>query len=193
MGMLYLRWLRAEENNHSGQHRAAYDVLAWGLWQESGIRHAWLERQDRGKPFLPMHPQVHVNVTHCRFLAAAAVDAAPVGVDAEPVRPLRERVLERACAREEQDWALSQPDPDYAFIRLWTAKESYVKATGTGIGVPLQEITFTLTEESIRSRMDVGFTQLLLPEHVITICHKTGKGQVLTLCPKEEWICWNWI
>ena len=81
--MLYLRWLRAEENNHSGQHRAAYDVLAWGLWRESGIRHAWLERQDRGKPFLPMYPQVHVNVTHCRFLAAAAVDAAPVGVDAE--------------------------------------------------------------------------------------------------------------
>lgn len=191
--MLYLRWLRAEENNHSGQHRAAYDVLAWGLWQESGIRHAWLERQDRGKPFLPMYPQVHVNVTHCRFLAAAAVDAAPVGVDAEPVRPLRERVLERACARGEQDWVLSQPDPDYAFIRLWTAKESYVKATGTGIGVPLQEVTFTLTEESIRSRMDAGFTQLLLPEHVITICHKTGKGQVLTLCPKEEWICWNWI
>ena len=110
--MLYLRQLSAEENNRSGQHRAAYDVLAWGLWRESGIRHAWLERQDRGKPFLPMYPQVHVNVTHCRFLAAAAVDAAPVGVDAEPVRPLRERVLERACARGEQDWVLSHPVVD---------------------------------------------------------------------------------
>ena len=95
--------------------------------------------------------------------------------------------------RTEQGWVLSQPDPAYAFIRLWTAKESYVKATGTGIGVALQEITFALTDCSIRSNQKAGFTQLLLPEHVVTICHQAGKGQVLTLCPKEEWICWNWI
>lgn len=191
--MLYLRRLDAGEDQQAGQHWAAYDALSWGLWQEYGLRHAVLERLERGKPFLPGHPAVHVNVTHCRGLAGAAVDAAPVGVDAEPVRPLRERVLRRACAREEQEWVLSQPDPDYAFIRLWTAKESYVKATGTGIGVPLQEVAFTLTDGSIRSRMEAGFTQLLLPEHVITICHKEGKGRVLSLCPKEEWICWNWI
>ena len=191
--MLYLRRLPDGENHRAGQHRAAYDALAQGLWREYGMQHITLARRERGKPYLPAHPEVHVNVTHCSRLAAAVVDTAPVGVDAEPVGPLRERVLGRACSSAEQGWVLSQPDPAYAFIRLWTAKESYVKTTTTGIGVALQEITFALTDCSIRSNQKAGFTQLLLPEHVVTICHQAGKGQVLTLCPKEEWICWNWI
>ena len=34
MSMLYLRRLPDGENHRAGQHRAAYDALAQGLWRE---------------------------------------------------------------------------------------------------------------------------------------------------------------
>lgn len=123
----------------------AYSLLAyaahrrWGLEQLPAIA-----RADGGKPFFPAHPHCHFNLSHRGTLALCAVDDAPVGVDIEVVRPHHPKLAERICSPEELAWADRQSDRTHALLRLWTAKESRVKYTGTGLTVPLRSIAVPL-------------------------------------------------
>ena len=42
-----------------------------------------IETEEKGKPFFPDHPEIHFNLSHCKYAVACALDRAPVGVDAE--------------------------------------------------------------------------------------------------------------
>lgn len=96
-----------------------------------------LERGERGKPQLSTG-ELQFNLSHSGALAAVAVSAEhPVGVDIERLRPLEPIALARRfLAPEEADSLVAVPKAQQgaAFLRLWTAKEAYVKALGTGIG-----------------------------------------------------------
>lgn len=72
----------------------------------------------------------------------------PLGVDAEQIRPLRERVLRRVFAPEEVAAVGESASPDEMFFRFWTLKESFVKAIGIGISYPMQEVRFQLTPQA---------------------------------------------
>ncbi|MEN9213821.1 MAG: 4'-phosphopantetheinyl transferase superfamily protein [Gloeomargarita sp. DG02_5_bins_242] len=78
------------------------------------------------------------NVTHSRsLLVFACSDRFTVGVDVEYVRPLHAlaRLVQRYATPGEQDDYRRLPlaaQPRY-FLELWTAKEAYSKALGTGL------------------------------------------------------------
>ncbi|MFJ9641013.1 4'-phosphopantetheinyl transferase family protein [Streptomyces sp. NPDC101178] len=81
-------------------------------------------------------PPLHFSLAHSRGLVAVAIAARPVGVDVERL-PSPETV--GACARalhpgEQAELAAAAPDERRAhFGRLWTRKEAYLKALGTGL------------------------------------------------------------
>lgn len=94
------------------------------------------------------------NLSHTQSLLACAVTInSEVGIDLEE----RDRKLSRnlmALARrrfspEEADWLACFEDPveqHQRFMQLWTLKEAYVKALGTGIReTPLKDFSFALT------------------------------------------------
>jgi 4'-phosphopantetheinyl transferase len=80
----------------------------------------------------------HFNLAHSADLALLAVTrAGPVGVDVERLRPLTYagQVVSRFFSpREDAAFRVLPEDqkPD-AFLRLWTRKEAWLKATGEGI------------------------------------------------------------
>ena len=123
----------------------AYALLAcaarrlWGLAQLPAIA-----RTESGKPYFPSHPNYHFNLSHSGSYALCGVDDTPVGVDIEAIRPHHPNLAGRICSAEELDWLDSQPDRECAILRLWTAKESRVKYTGTGLTVPLRSISVPL-------------------------------------------------
>ena len=59
--------------------------------------------------------------------------------------------MDKCCTKDEQAWIQSQPDKEMAFVRLWTAKESYVKWSGEGITFPLKNIAVHRRENGIAS------------------------------------------
>jgi 4'-phosphopantetheinyl transferase len=102
-----------------------------------------------GKPLLDpaftARPPLHFNVAHSGpFVALALATSGPVGVDIEMMRPLpglaelaarvlsagELRVLEMLPARIRSE----------AFFAAWTRKEAVLKAMGTGLGFPLDQI-----------------------------------------------------
>lgn len=124
------------------------------------------DRTDRGKPFVanPVVTQnelkFDINISHsgdyCALASVAAKDDnCKVGVDVMKIeysgqqnnRPLHDffRLMNRQFSQSEWHFIDSGSDNHQKlsrFIRLWTLKESYVKADGIGIAFDLKRISF---------------------------------------------------
>jgi 4'-phosphopantetheinyl transferase len=92
-----------------------------------------------GKPRLEGHTGPCFNVSHAGDVVVVALSDREVGVDIE--RGGDCAVLDAAavaCTASERAAldVVSSADRADAFLRLWTAKEAYLKATGTGLAVP---------------------------------------------------------
>ena len=74
-------------------------LLRQALWEEYGLTELpRIETGEKGKPFFPDHPELHFNLSHCQTAAACALDASPVGVDVQELRPLRRAARPLAAA-----------------------------------------------------------------------------------------------
>ena len=90
---------------------------------------------------------VEFSLSHTDRLALVAVSAAEVGVDVEITRqaPLADGLIARCLTAAEQAAvehaavAVSD-DTTAAFLRYWTAKESYLKGLGIGLAEPLGNV-----------------------------------------------------
>lgn len=159
--------------DRAGQHAAAHALLEEALGQASPV----LLRLPGGKPVLRDFPELHFSLAHCPGLAACLVAPVPCGVDVEAVRPLRERALRRAFTPEEQRQVRGSPIPDETFFRLWTLKESFVKATGEGLSYGLRRVPVSLAPGPAPRSLSPGwvFWQDLLPGgFVAAACFQTG-------------------
>jgi 4'-phosphopantetheinyl transferase len=90
-----------------------------------------------GKPRLPEHPQLDVSVAHTgAHVAVALARGARIGVDVEQIRDVDVDGLARSAFSGEEAAELAALPADgraAAFFRIWTSKESVVKALGVGI------------------------------------------------------------
>jgi len=105
----------------------------------------------RPEPANPGVDELRVNLSHTRGMAAVVVaDAIEVGVDVEYVTP--------------EDWIYETIDTVFSvdectsllrldeesrrerFFLYWTLKESYIKARGMGVSLPLTEISFARSD-----------------------------------------------
>jgi 4'-phosphopantetheinyl transferase len=96
---------------------------------------------------------LHFNVSHTRSLIALAVSReAAVGVDVENVSSrvvtidIAHRFFSRAEAAE-----LGSLEPhrqQHRFFEYWTLKESYIKARGMGLRIPLDKFTFSYPSDT---------------------------------------------
>lgn len=86
----------------------------------------------QGRPYLAGGPQF--SLSHSGAWAVLAVDAQPVGVDIELIRPRSAALAPRVFAADELAWL--QTSPLENFYVLWTRKESILKATGLGLTLP---------------------------------------------------------
>ena len=94
---------------------------------------------EHGKPFLPEAPGFCFSISHSGNLVMAASTDSEVGCDVEMIGQGREKIAERFFSEEEKEYlgVLTEEERNGAFYRLWTAKESFLKATGEGFALPL--------------------------------------------------------
>lgn len=105
---------------------------------------------DFGKPLLSNPLHLHFNISHSGKWIAAIIAAAEVGIDVEEIRPIDLLIAQRFFTAEEYSQLTAVPEPDRTafFFTLWTLKESYVKAVGEGLRIPLNSFGFHVDEGS---------------------------------------------
>lgn len=135
---------------------------------------------DYGKPYIKNHSDIFFNISHCHELAVCAIEKSEVGIDAENIRPWLPRVAKRVCSERENSILEKAENKNEAFFRLWTLKESFVKAIGIGISYPMKTCEFLIDENEFTSIGCDGysFTQIILNDKFIcSLCLKTEKKQ----------------
>lgn len=98
-----------------------------------------LERTEGGKPFIL--GQADFNLSHSgEIVMLAVVDEGTTGIDVEKIRPIEmddfSRILPEISLLEPFD----TPDRLNLFYALWTKKEAVLKAEGSGLLVPLNQV-----------------------------------------------------
>jgi 4'-phosphopantetheinyl transferase len=87
------------------------------------------------------------SLSHSGDVAVVAVAGEPIGADVEHARPRRylDAVARRVLRDDEfSSWAaLAEADRVVAFLRVWTAKEAYLKLLGVGITRALRDVDVT--------------------------------------------------
>lgn len=98
-----------------------------------------------GRPYAVNAAPWHFSLSHTRRLVACAVtEAGAVGLDVEPLSRAveAEAIAQRFFAPAEAQ--LVATGGRMVFLRLWTLKEAYLKATGAGLAGGLHTCCFTL-------------------------------------------------
>ena len=110
---------------------AAYSLLQRALMLEYGIDGMPVfTYDDKGKPLLQGHPDIHFSLSHCHEAVAVAVSDHPVGIDIETTGHYSAEVARRVMNDDEMREIEASAQPEVAFTRLWTMKESLYKLTG---------------------------------------------------------------
>lgn len=102
-----------------------------------------------GKPALHQDKSLHFNLSHSGEYALCGVAKQVLGVDIELLRPMDrlDGLVQRCLAPSEQRALLQTPTSEQStgFLKYWTCKEAYLKATGQGISESLTAIEVDLT------------------------------------------------
>jgi 4'-phosphopantetheinyl transferase len=122
----------------------SYLILKSALKNEYGITDPLeYEYEEKGKPNILGHADIHFNISHCKNGVVVAVADAPIGIDIECIERMDLKVARRVCNEEEYDNIIKSKDPKLEFCKLWTIKEAIVKQSGQGISTNLKNIIST--------------------------------------------------
>lgn len=109
-----------------------------------------LRRDFRGKPYAASLPhQLQFNIAHTNDIFIMAIADNEVGVDIERINrtPININRLLKKFTPSEASFVQNAPDPNTAFLRLWTRKEAFLKCTGEGIRGGLASFEVSLDDE----------------------------------------------
>lgn len=142
---------------------AAYRLLQQALLQEFGIdERPVLVYNSKGKPLLAGHPGIHFSLSHCHAAVACAVSNRPVGIDIETPDHYSPEVARRVMNDDEMREIEASAQPQVAFTRLWTMKESFYKLTGNDANGD--------TPHLLAGASRCHFSTIVHPSYVCTVC-----------------------
>lgn len=143
-------WLTDDERNRftelSDTRAAEYINSRW-LIRQAISRASEVEPNQcqpvAGRPTVSANPPGwHLSLSHSHGLSACStLWGSAVGIDIEPSKrhPHWQKVVKRWFSPIEQEWLFQEDDP-HSFLRVWTLKEAWLKATGRGIAGNLQTL-----------------------------------------------------
>jgi 4'-phosphopantetheinyl transferase len=102
------------------------------------------ELNEFGKPSLmKSEGDFHFNLSHSGDWVVCMLDSYPVGIDVEEIRPIDISLADRFFSPKEVEELRAEPIKDKLakFFETWTLKESYIKAVGKGLSIPLNSFS----------------------------------------------------
>lgn len=135
-------------------------------------------KNEYGKPYLEGKEEFNFNISHSGDWVICAIDCDSVGIDIEEIKPIDFDIARQVFTESE----LKELDVREGFEKLeyfysiWTAKESYVKALGKGLFIPLDTFEIVINDdEAILNdcKKDFLFKQYNMDSNYkVTVCSK---------------------
>lgn len=115
---------------------------------------------EHGKPYL-RNGGVYFNISHSADTVACAICDDEVGLDIQYITEYKPELAARFFAEDECAYVESGADRNAAFTEIWSKKESYIKALGTGLITPLA--SFSVLHMS-------GLFYTVLGDYSLSVC-----------------------
>lgn len=175
------RFRREEDSKRWACYRAALKLTLASLLEVSPLDIEF-RLNPSGKPELKTRfSSLHFNLSHCDDLAVIATSRlCPVGIDIERqhrAQDLHECESTICHPAEIPMLPIAQEQRAAALLELWTAKEAFLKAIGSGLSNPPEEIVIRSAGQTItaitRDGMVLPLTRLhhsLLHDHSVHLC-----------------------
>ncbi len=140
----------------SAARRERIERLQSPLGKKQGAGAELLLRYALGRLGIPALPEIRADengkprfieggpcfsLSHSGSWALCAVADREVGADIQERRACKEALVRRFFAPDERDAVLRAPDRDRAFTSVWARKESYAKALGLGLKLPMESFS----------------------------------------------------
>ncbi|MGF9964764.1 4'-phosphopantetheinyl transferase family protein [Bacillus rhizoplanae] len=154
------------------------DVLVQHIvYKKYGIENMieW-DRTSYGKPYIQKLPSFQFSLSHAGEWVVCAVDTEPIGIDIECVQAVDFQATKHLFSSQEQKWwqQITEDKQLETFYRIWTAKESYIKAIGTGVSKNLSSFTVSLSEGRVYDEQLKGIWLIKhIPfrrEYILSVC-----------------------
>jgi 4'-phosphopantetheinyl transferase len=190
-------WLKASEAEtlslFGGRRRSEYLTSRW-LIRQAIHRYSGAEVDDCqpvcGRPVATETPAgLSLSLSHSHGLTACAVANGPLGLDLEPAdrRTDWARVAKRWFTAVEQEWLFRENDPS-AFLKVWTLKEAWLKATGRGIAGNLHTLEVRKGFELYGDQEDQHWRAscFYVEGYLLTLVHQAYAGEEGALWPRIQ-------
>jgi phosphopantetheinyl transferase len=139
-----------------------------------------LVSRDTGQP-------LHVSLSHCRGVAAAAVNwRSMLGIDVETERwlPDLDDLVRTTMTAREADAIRVARFPSASFLRLWTRKEAVLKTLGLGLAVDPSRLDVLMPEQPLLSpdvARQVTLIDLECETAIASLCVEGRAADALTM------------
>lgn len=112
-----------------------------------GIENAEIATNEKQKPYLKYYPNVFFNLSHSENMVMCVVSDCEIGCDIEKIKEKTNDIADRFFTSEENKTISSASKKDEMFFRIWTLKESYMKALGLGFALSLKDFSIETVDE----------------------------------------------
>ena len=161
-GESLLNRVSAERRRKIHRYRNAEDANS-SLWSELLLRavirettglptHEIVFGKNRyEKPFLTGDTSLQFNLSHSGAWIFCALDTKPVGADIEKIQPVSPGLVDLTLSAPERQLYDTLPSRNRlsCFFTLWTCKESFLKAIGTGLHSLPSELSVVIDQEQV--------------------------------------------
>ena len=144
---------------------------------------------DYGKPFLKKFDGLQFNNSHSGDWVVCAIDTLPIGIDVEKISAIDFDIAGHFFSKQECRDLFDKEDERRLgyFFDLWTLKESYIKAAGKGLSIPLDSFTIRVTNKGVTLETQNEFKNCFLKQYEIDV------GYRMAVCAMHNCFCDNVI
>lgn len=161
------RYLRREDQIRCV---AAYGLIRYAVKKTLNISDFTVTQDAGGKPCILDRTDFHFNLSHSGRWVVIAYGNSPVGIDVQEIRmdTGKESIARRYFTAKEQEFVFQSDGncPAERFFQVWTAKESYLKFTGTGLRRPLD--SFCVVPDG--AHLGVRLHSTFYDDYSMTLC-----------------------
>ncbi len=161
-------------------------LVRWQICKKLGIsnREIAFETNQYGKPYLKDIKDYHFNVSHSGDWVIMAQHNTPIGVDVEQIKPMEMNIAKRFFSEREYNDLMDKAESQQLsyFFQLWSLKESFIKAIGKGLSMPLDSFSFSINNEGKKITLypEEIYTNYYFKMYNIDPCYK------MALCTNDE-------
>ena len=160
----------------------AADALMRKALSDRGISDFALEYGKNGKPYIK-DKDIYFNLSHSENTVMCAVSDMEIGCDVEKVTDIDLEIAKRFfhCAEYEMLAGRTDVEKRDMFFRLWTLKESFAKATGLGMSLPMNSFHIDIKNDKISVLQNVSQGKYYFKEYDFNdgykyaVCGKSGQ------------------